>query len=248
MAMMKVELPLELKDDPEGSQADDAPLAELVEAKNEMPDFDMGDGESKMMEIQDKAAAQAFLLTAFLKMIEKHGGPTQYLCHVHGEPGKEFADELRQMFPYLDSVNYGEPSLLRCRERCITHISNLGFHQDCTSKPPPYGKVCLELAEDILQNGFLTETEPLILWLNAEDKHSALEDYKCKYVKGMARANTMLALVTFAIRSKLDLMLSNLPALRKPSTAATSRTMTWHQWRLHMLITAPVDRSGNSMT
>ena len=98
MAMMKVELPLELKDDPEGSQADDAPLAELLEAKNEMPDFDMGNGESKMMEIQDKAAAQAFLLTAFKKMIEKHGGPTQYLCHVHGEPGKEFADELRQSF------------------------------------------------------------------------------------------------------------------------------------------------------
>lgn len=206
MAMMKAEASLELKNE---TEADNSSLAELeVDLKAEAPDLDLGDDESKVMEIHDKWAAESFLLNAFTKrVIEEHGGPMQYLRFVHGEDGKAFAAELRQVFPYLDSVNYGDPGLLHCRERCITHISNLGFSEDCTSKPPPYGKVCLALAEDILQNGFLTDTEPLILWLSATDKQTSLEDYKAKYVKGMARVTTMLALVTLALRSKLDMLL-----------------------------------------
>ena len=206
MAMMKAEASLELKNE---TEADNSSLAELeMDLKAEAPNLDLGDDESKVMEIHDKWAAESFLLNAFTKrVIEEHGGPMQYLRFVHGEDGKALAAELRQVFPYLDSVNYGEASLLHCRERCVTHISNLGFSEDCTTKPPPYGKVCLALAEDILQNGFLTDAEPLILWLSATDKQTSLEDYKAKYVKGMARVTTMLALVTLALRSELDMLL-----------------------------------------
>jgi len=95
-----------------------------------------------------------------VKMISTtYGGPAQYLVH------------LWEAFPERDDLFYQRaPQIAAVKEKdlgavlpVVMHIAGLGFHGDCSLKPPPGTILSQQLAEQILTDGFCTSGEPLLV-------------------------------------------------------------------------------------
>lgn len=158
-------------------------------------------------------------------VLDKAGGPVQYLSTVNMD---EFGDWLWDTFPEQDDVLYHHkaklPPVLEAEiAECVPlviHVAALGCDQTCSLKPPPGKALCLQLAEQFLIEGFLTNTThsgPLLvlertvpaskpgplLWQCADDD---LRPFSLGYLKGMARASSLLALL-----HRLFVMKTNMP-------------------------------------
>ena len=99
------------------------------------------------------------------------------------------------------------------------HIASLGFSPDCSLKPAPGAELFSQLAAQILQDGFVTAGEPLLvvqsrdpanftksvqLW-SGDGGQQPLGTFSLGYLKGMARATAALALLHRIFILKVDL-------------------------------------------
>jgi hypothetical protein len=86
-------------------------------------------------------------------------------------------------------VDYWRPGVkIRSGQIINVHPANLGWSLSVTTKPLPYAKTFLALADEILPHSFLTDEEPLRAWVPSSHPRWGV----LHYVKGMARACTLL--------------------------------------------------------
>jgi hypothetical protein len=153
--------------------------------------------------ITDRKLLKQTLLEIFASNCEKAGGPVQFL---EQSLNRERLDEvLLKMCPWMDSIDYVQPSLLGKREKALVHITMLSHEVAASTKGYPFGSVCCELAEEFLVHGFLTEAQPLLLWTTPADREASQQSFKVRYVKGMARCSTLLLLLAIIVEEDVDL-------------------------------------------
>lgn len=164
---------------------------------------DMVTGQLKNMILED---AQTHL--------SQSGGAMQYLQHVDL---RSFGEWLWQTFPENDQFLYHRKASLPTVKESDTsqttplliHVAALGLHRACSLKPPPSQRLSMALLEQYLVDGFVTSTVdsgPLLvlertvlpeglpdLW--QDDSPDALQPFSLAYLKGMARATTLLFLL-----------------------------------------------------
>ena len=164
--------------------------------------------------ISDRSQLRKALCDAFEKLCHRHGGPVQWLLRKFDTQEKEkaFQDYLLDTFPLMSTIEYVVPSLLSKKEKSFVHISMLSFAPQHSTKPLPYSCTCKELLDEYLMHGFLTDSQALLLWVTADDKAKPVQEFKPRYVKGMARCSTLLALVALMKDLKVD-MLASFPHL-----------------------------------
>lgn len=146
----------------------------------------------------------------FDRLCQQHGGPVQWLLWKFDTPEKEnaFREQLLQLFPVMTSIEYVVPSLLSKKEKTFVHVSMLSFKPESSTKGLPYSHTAKELVDEYLTHGFLTESQPLILWTLPRDKQLSQRDFRPRYVKGMCRSSTLLALLALMFDMKVDLLAS----------------------------------------
>ena len=155
-----------------------------------------------------------------------YGGPAQYLQRLSRAEQDEFAQYLWTEFAEKDEVLYHHndpiPPIreeeLGAAVPVTVHIASLGFSPDCSLKPAPGAEHFLQLTAQILQDGFVTAGEPLLvvqsrdpanfakavqLW--SGDGGQPLGTFSLGYLKGMARATAALALLHRIFVLKVDL-------------------------------------------
>ena len=107
-----------------------------------------------------------------LKIImDKFSGPAQYLQALTAQERQDFIDYLWQYFPEReDSLYHYDRDLPPVEEgeigmtpATIVRVAALGFDSDCALKPPPGKELFRQLSEHMLQDGFLTSGEPLLV-------------------------------------------------------------------------------------
>ena len=144
------------------------------------------------------------------------GGPAPYLQRLGQPELDDFAKYLWEEFPEKDDVVYHHddpiPSVkeddLGSEVPVTVHVASLGFSPDCSLKPAPGADLFSQLSAQILQDGFVTAGDPLLvvqsrgpanstkvaqLW--SGDTGQPLGTFSVGYLKGMARATTALALL-----------------------------------------------------
>ena len=167
-------------------------------------------------------------LSADLKVIiDKCGGPAQYLQALTKQERQDFIDYMWQYFPETDDTLYHhERDLPPVDEKdigstpaTVVHVAALGFDSDCSLKPPPGKELVRQLSEHMLQDGFLTSGEPLLVvqshqadaitlnapWPSHGGSGPGLVAASLGYLKGMARSTTALLLVHRAWQLNLDM-------------------------------------------
>ena len=153
--------------------------------------------------ITDRNLLKQTLLEIFASHCEKAGGPVQFL---EQNLNRERLDELLlKVCPWMDSIEYVQPSLLGKREKALVHITMLSHEVAASTKGYPFASVCCELAEDFLVHGFLTEAQPLLLWTTPADREASQQSFKVRYVKGMARCSSLLLLLAIIMEENVDL-------------------------------------------
>jgi hypothetical protein len=159
-------------------------------------------------------------------IVGKFIGPAQYLQALTDQEKQDFVDYLWQYFPERDDLlyHYGrdlppvEEGDIGMTPATIVHVAALGFDADCSLKPPPGKELFRQLSEHMLQDGFLTTGEPLLVvqshepaislnapWPSPGGSGPGLVAASLGYLKGMARSVTALLLVHRAWRLGLDM-------------------------------------------
>jgi hypothetical protein len=159
-------------------------------------------------------------------------GPTVYLSRLDAGEVGAFAKWLWEYFPEQDDTCYHHdkripPVLAKDTAQtpplCL-HVSTLGMSKECSLKPPPGSDVFYSLADQYLCDGFLTSGEPLLVLQSTEVEGSAalwdpsmaggaaLGTFTVCYLKGMARAASLLALLHYCWKNDKDIK-TNHPAL-----------------------------------
>ena len=99
----------------------------------------------------------------FKAAMEEHGGAQQYLLQKYPdtESQKRFAGALLDAFPRHEEVDYYRFKCCPPHDQPVrVHVSDLGFGESATTKPPPYKSTCLLIGEDIIKSSFWTEGAP----------------------------------------------------------------------------------------
>jgi hypothetical protein len=166
------------------------------------------------------------------QMCQGHGGPQQLLQAIlkgpEDQPAAEWGRKLVAMFPPCDGVEYawheGLPAgtVSDFGDVMTCHVSNLGWGECTSTKAFPLMATCEKLAAEILRDGFMTNSEPLICtqppqlcrgndanyvsdrWLREASRQVALSMLSLGYVKGCARATTCHALQVLLDRDEVD--------------------------------------------
>ena len=108
------------------------------------------------------------------------------------------------------------------------HLIAFGFSKECTTKPAPFHETAIELMEEIVKDGFVTASDPLIVhqpvellqprydddlrllseeirWTPSAPTEPVLNTMSLGYVKGMARVCTVLSLIHHSWKRGYDL-------------------------------------------
>jgi hypothetical protein len=152
------------------------------------------------------------------------GGPKQYLVKTWGHRAQDFADALFHQLPLLPQVLYTMPKEMptvaeseRASKPCLpVHVGALAFEEDCSLKGPPTITTALALIDEYLVDGFVTSTEALLVQQLRQPQALAapwkqpgqmldLTPFSLGYIKGQARACTLLALLSLVIEADLNL-------------------------------------------
>ena len=162
------------------------------------------------------------------KIGKHHGGPAQYLWNMmpSDEHKMQFAVWLWDMFPEQDEHLYhhevrlpptSETDIGQTPPLCV-HVAALGFDAGSSLKPPPGRELFKGLMEHMLQDGFCTRTEPLLvlqsrtpdtlpklkaLWQTGDEE--VLPMFSLSYMKGFARVTSMFALLFWVWKHGIDL-------------------------------------------
>ena len=163
----------------------------------------------------------------------KAGGPVQYLVvrYSSQKEKNEFADGLRAKFPAVPTLNYQDklplPNTLvagGCDPRaplCL-HPVHFAFGPTASMKALPEMNVALRLAEEMLLDGFLSQTEPVqiavVVVPDGEMAESPLPIQSIGYVKGQARVCTLLGLLSIMMDANVDVA-NTLPNLYRTACA-----------------------------
>ena len=103
----------------------------------------------------------------------------------------------------------------------VVHVGKLGFDVACSLKPFPGNDVGNALVEQYTQDGFLTSGDPLLVlqpsellthMMEEEDsdtRERQLAPFSLGYLKGMARAASLHALLMVAWLSTMDIKANN---------------------------------------
>ena len=168
-----------------------------------------------LKEIRDK------LGTAFETSVRKHGGPMQFLTsrYFHQSERVKYAKRLWSTFPplgnmpptLLDTSDHLPSSTLSSsslgqRNEIIFHIAQLDFSRLATLRQPPALKPSLQLADEILTSGFVTNGDPIMVNLLVDTSSAVPGPWPVEqgnsrafifgFVKGANRLCTLHALVT----------------------------------------------------
>lgn len=144
-------------------------------------------------------------------LLEKFGGPAQYLKHHFGDHGSlkwaAFAQQLRDTFPKRPDLVYLESlDLPRTDEIFKVPLWHLGFVDACSTKPPTFRVTATSLIDEYLTNTFLTSGDPILLYQHpkplpsqfdmpdADDGAKSPSVFYLHYLKGAARATSVLML------------------------------------------------------
>lgn len=139
--------------------------------------------------------------------LEEYGGPVQFLLGQLDttDAQDQFRKELLALCPWMDCVEYVHPGMLAGREKTLVHITMLDWDPCRSTKGLPFRKLARDLVEEILIHGFVTETEPLLLWTTAAQRKQSPQTFKPNFVKGMARASSCLMLVAVLLDEKVEI-------------------------------------------
>lgn len=165
------------------------------------------------------SSAMTSILSAMRDIGSTYGGPAQYLRSKLADENDraEFARQLDEQFPACDDQHYEDKKhlppvkddeLVGTPPLCI-RPSNLGFSMDHSLRPYPTNETFFALVEQFLVDGFLTSGDPL--WFACEDsednKNEPLPTFWVGYIKGMARACSLLTLLHYLLHhsSSIDL-------------------------------------------
>ncbi len=111
------------------------------------------------------------ILAEVKRKLEFHGGPMKYLENKYPTPDSklDYARVLWQQLPplgdkplFLDGDVPGHSWSSMSVKVHIVHLASLSFLETSTVCPPSMER-CLKLADEILTDGFVTDTEPLML-------------------------------------------------------------------------------------
>ena len=106
-------------------------------------------------------------------LLDHHGGPVQYLqSELGAEPNAAWtacAADLERHFPrrpdltYVDGLQYppgcqGQASAIKLS------LWQLGWHPDCSSKPPTFKPAAWKLVDEFLTHSFITASDNLLLY------------------------------------------------------------------------------------
>ena len=137
--------------------------------------------------------------------LRKWNGPAQYLQKKFetAEERDKFKDALNLAFPQRPELIYHGSSILpgSLDTEMILQLSDLGFTENTSTKPPPFLRTCLLLLDEFLTNTVQTQREPLLLSQGGGKEASF---WAC-YVKGSARSCTMLYLAAQVIQRRWQL-------------------------------------------
>jgi hypothetical protein len=137
----------------------------------------------------------------------------------------DFATFLWNTFPETDDTLYhhsgpipsvSDDDLSNALPVCV-HVAALGYHKTCSLKPPPGTALFGQLTEQIFMDGFLTSGDPLLvvqpamdgglvqLWQPEAFGSEPLRSASLGYVKGMARASSLLMILHYCFKNSVDL-------------------------------------------
>jgi hypothetical protein len=108
------------------------------------------------------------ILLACQRVCDNFGGPAQYLNGRirTSEDQASFESLLRSLLPSSDLVDYWHPGVTSHSGQIINiHPASLGWSASVTTKPLPYPKTFLALAAEIISHSFLTDEEPMRVWV-----------------------------------------------------------------------------------
>ena len=155
------------------------------------------------------------MLNRMASAFDVFGGPRQYLDYRFPTPEAkvDFAAALLKVFPRVTGVSYHEgrspPDTL---DGVIVHPTSLAWEDFCSTKPPPYRCVAMELGDEYVTHGFVTSTDVLKLSGKTCDP-SHCDFFTLSYVKGAARAATLLVLLDQILLSTGDKIWDHFPGL-----------------------------------
>lgn len=132
------------------------------------------------------------LLSAFSDAVRQHGGPKQFLNSIFPMEAtrRAHAQALLRQLPLQDDLEYAWLQELRtsgmdCYARDTPqhfHIAFFGWSDACSSKLFPEASACIKLATEIVQDGFVTASEPLLAKPAAQLAAWALARVDCRPV------------------------------------------------------------------
>ena len=162
----------------------------------------------KLAEITDPSLLKQKVLELVSFYLEEFGGPVQFLQgQLDTTDGQEkFRTQLLALCPWMDCVEYVHPGTLGAREKSLVHITMLDWDPSRSTKGLPFQKLARDLVEEYVTHGFLTETEPLLLWTTAAQRQQSQRTFKPNFVKGMARCSSLLMLVAILLDEKVDIV------------------------------------------
>ena len=156
--------------------------------------------------------------------MEKWHGPSQYLqAHYHNpEEQEKFKAALDAHFPSRPELVYHDSAVLPGTTdlHIALKLSDLGFGKASTTKPNPFLHTCRQLLDEYLTNTVMTQNDPLLLCQG--EKQGSPTQFWATYVKGSARACTMLFLASQVIERQWDLTCLA-PDLQRSLTAIYAR-------------------------
>ena len=187
-------------------------------------------------EVNNLNSFKKALMEGMGAMCDKYGGPRQYLCSTYDTPEKRraFAVTLLVEFPMCEAVTYhtdeiipGIPEEQRGQAKhSVIHLPCFNFTHKASGKPPPGKDLCLKLTDEILTDGVLTHSEPILVsqpeslkgsmaaWCNevpdVDDPNvkrvlpaKQLCAQSLGYVKGQLRILTTLGMASLALEDGL---------------------------------------------
>ena len=185
-------------------------------------------GKWSLMPCEKSAASIADnVVEAFKHMVERHGGPRQYLCdrYANLEELAKFLDAMKHILPLREDTQYhtnktlhtvASERVLQDHKAMIFHISSFSFQKQSSVKPDPEALTCIKICERLVHEGFLSAEEPLwvapLAGIDPPNLHSVhgssadtLPPMSVGYIKGSARMNTLLTILSFFADDQMDL-------------------------------------------
>ena len=163
---------------------------------------------------------------ANMRRICTEEGPRRHLQRRWADDMKGFYDGLMALLPVDDTIFYHDSAIvpevtqadMSTTHPLALHPAMLSFAAVSSIKGPPEANVVEKLTEQIVLDGFITSGDPLLINPISEAQQSdintpvmncggraAIPAFSVGYVKGSARATTLLCLLSLFVEDKVDL-------------------------------------------